>query len=280
MKPRRVASLTALLSFAFLMLTSLILYVVPHGRVAYWSDWRLWGLSKTQWGDLHINVGFLFLLSILLHIYYNWKQIAAYLKNPSRKMTVFTSEFILSLILLLAFCFGTFFTVPPFRWILDGNAAIKERAIGTYGEPPYGHAELSSLKIFAQKTGLELNPAMDRLHAAGITFEDERQTIQQIAVLNHMKPKDVYLAMLPETKLGSAPTLPEEPQPGLGRKRLSELCSQYDLDMTSVLKALANENLKADPDMTIREIGEQNQISPMDIYTTIRNRVTTENEGR
>ncbi len=73
MKLRKITSLTALLSFVFLTLTSLILFIVPHGRVAYRSDWRLWGLSKTQWSDLHINIGFLFLIAIFVHIYYNWK---------------------------------------------------------------------------------------------------------------------------------------------------------------------------------------------------------------
>ena len=43
MKIWKITSLTAFLSFIFLLITSIVLYVVPHGRVAYWSDWRLWG---------------------------------------------------------------------------------------------------------------------------------------------------------------------------------------------------------------------------------------------
>jgi hypothetical protein len=56
--------------------------------VAYWADWRLWGLTKEQWGNVHINIGLLFLLSIFLHIYYNWKALLAYLKNKARQLTV------------------------------------------------------------------------------------------------------------------------------------------------------------------------------------------------
>jgi len=93
MKLRKITSLTALLSFILMLFTSIILYIVPHGRVAYWSDWSLMGLDKTQWGDVHINMGLLFLLSIGLHIYYNWKTILAYLKDKARRLRIWTPAF-------------------------------------------------------------------------------------------------------------------------------------------------------------------------------------------
>ena len=70
MKVKKITSLTASLSFIFLVLTSVILYIVPQGRVAYWADWHLWGLTKTEWGNIHINLGLFLLLAILQHIYY------------------------------------------------------------------------------------------------------------------------------------------------------------------------------------------------------------------
>ena len=56
MKIRKITSLTALVSFLLLILNSVILYIVPQGRVAYWSDWHLWGLNKTEWGNQHIII--------------------------------------------------------------------------------------------------------------------------------------------------------------------------------------------------------------------------------
>lgn len=85
MTMRKITSLTATLAFILMVTTSIILYVVPQGRVAYWADWRMGGLSKAQWGDIHINVGLLFLLALGLHIYYNWKPLMANLKTgPGR----------------------------------------------------------------------------------------------------------------------------------------------------------------------------------------------------
>ena len=66
MKLRKITSLTSLLTFILIVLTSVILYIVPQGRVAYWADWRLWGLTKVQWGNIHIINGLLFLLAMFL----------------------------------------------------------------------------------------------------------------------------------------------------------------------------------------------------------------------
>jgi len=93
MKLKKITSLTALLSFIGLVLTSLTLYIVPHGRIAYWTDWRLWGLDKTQWGNIHINIGILFLLTGFLHIYYNWKILLSYFKTKTKQVKIFTSAF-------------------------------------------------------------------------------------------------------------------------------------------------------------------------------------------
>ena len=102
MKIRKITSLTALISFIFLVLTSVVLYIVPQGRVAYWSDWHLWGLTKTE----------------------------------------------------------------------------KDSAAKKYGEPPYGHAELSTLKTFTSKMSFDLAQSMERLKKADIKFESEKQTLQ------------------------------------------------------------------------------------------------------
>ena len=166
MNIRRITSLTALLSFVILFITIVVLYIVPQGRVAYWADWRLWGLTKEQWGDIHINIGLLFLLSIFLHIYYNWKPLLSYLNNKARQLKVMTREFNAALLLIILFSIGTYLEVAPFAWVLQLNDHFKDKAAVKYGEPPYGHAELSTLKAFASKTGLNLAGSLKLLKQA------------------------------------------------------------------------------------------------------------------
>jgi len=103
MKIRRVVSLTSALSFVVTVVTSVVLYIVPQGRIAYWANWRLWGLTKEQWGGIHINVGILFIIGLGFHIYYNWKPMMTYLKNNARNLKIFTKEFNLALVITLVF---------------------------------------------------------------------------------------------------------------------------------------------------------------------------------
>jgi len=168
MNIRKIVSLTSALAFLVMLLTSIILYIVPHGRIAYWSDWRLWGLSKTQWGDIHINTGLLFLIALSLHIYYNWKPIVNYLKGKTKKIKIFTKDFNIAAALVLICILGTYFSIPPFSSILNISADIKDSAVECYGEPPYGHAELSSLKTFTKKMNLDVNECISMLKKEGI----------------------------------------------------------------------------------------------------------------
>ena len=164
-------------SFVLLVLTSVLLYIVPQGRVAYWADWHFWGLSKTQWDNLHINLGFLFLLAGLLHIYYNWNPMVAYMKNRAKELKIFTPSFTVSLVLTLVVGVGTLLNIPPMSTVINFGNSIKDAGAEKYGEPPYGHAEQSSLKLFAKQTNLALDQAEELLKTAGIKFDGEQQTI-------------------------------------------------------------------------------------------------------
>lgn len=188
MNLKKIASLTALVSFGLEILTSIILYIVPQGRVAYWADWQLWGLTKTQWTDLHINLGVLLLASILIHSWYNWPIITGYLKNKARDLKIFTLSFNIALVLSALFCFGTYYELPPFSTIIEFGNSFKDKAAKTYGEPPYGHAELSTLRGGAQKKELDLDTSLSKLEEAGILFENAEQTLAEIVTLNHTTP--------------------------------------------------------------------------------------------
>jgi len=270
MNIRRVTSLTALLSFILLFITIIVLYVVPQGRVAYWADWRLWGLTKSQWGNIHINIGLLFLLSIFLHIYYNWKALLNYLKNRAKNLKILTREFNAALVLLCLFGVGTYLEVAPFAWVLQLNAHFKDQAAARYGEPPYGHAELSTLKAFTAKTNINLTDGMARLKQAQIVVDNENQTLKDIARTNKMSPQQVYLAMKPNKESGQLKSLPPTPPLGTGSKKLNDLSREYTFDIQQVLKGLAEVGVKADADNTIKQIAQQNEMAPSDVYALVR----------
>ncbi|MBF0241066.1 MAG: DUF4405 domain-containing protein [Desulfamplus sp.] len=279
MNIRKVTSLTAFISFFVVVVTSIILYIAPQGRVAYWADWKLFGLSKDQWGDIHINVGFLFLLFLLLHIYYNWNPIVIYLKNRSKELVIFTKEFNVALILTIIFIVGTYIEIPPFSTIINISTSIKDAAAVKYGEPPYGHAELSSLTAFAKKMNIDSEGAIKSIKDAGYIVDNGSQTLQEIATINKVAPQQLYLVMSAasdkseSTQLeghDKASKLPENPPAGTGSLTLGAFCKEYNLDTNSIISSLNQANIKAKEEMTIKSIAEENKLAPLDLYERLR----------
>jgi uncharacterized protein DUF4405 len=269
MNIRKITSMTMFVSFLLLVLTSIILYIVPQGRIAYWADWHLWGLTKGEWGNLHINLGFLFLLAGLLHMYYNWAPIKAYMKNRARELKVFTPSFNVALLLTLIVGVGTYLEIPPMSTVINFGEAIKDKAAQKYGEPPYGHAELSSLKLFTKKQGLDLDLSMELLRKAGIQFTDSKQIIAEIAAANKISPQAVYAVIKPASGNKNAEgeiRFPDSPMAGFGNKTLAALCNEYNLMFQVVRQGLAKRGVKADAAMTIKEIAAANDKDPMAIF--------------
>jgi hypothetical protein len=275
---RKITSLTMLVSFVLCILTSIILYIAPHGRVAYWSDWRLWGLNKTQWTDLHLNLGMLLLLAGFLHIYYNWKPITAYLKNKAKQIKVFNANFNIALLLAVGFAVGTYFQIPPMSTIINISESIKDAAAIKYGEPPYGHAELSSLKMFAQRVNLDLKKSVALLQQAGIRYENEKQPIVEIARANNLAPKQVYEIIEPAKKsnnAGAYSVFPDSPPPGFGKKKLAEVCADFSLPLPDILHILSTKGVKAEPTHSIKEIATKNNMEPMAVFEIIRDSINS-----
>lgn len=269
MNLRKIASLTALLSFLCTLVTSTILFICPQGRVAYWSDWRLWGLSKEQWGDLHITLGALFLVALGLHVYYNWNPLVSYLKDRARNLKVLTPSFTAALILCLITLLGTLAQIPPFSSLLLLADGFKDAAARTYGEPPYGHAELSSLRTFAKKVELDLEPALARLAAAGVQVNGPEDTVLQVAQASRLSPQQVYQAMQP-AKSARAAGLPASPPAGTGSRTLADLCAEYGMNLPDTIRALAGQGLKAEAGRTVKELAADNGMGPMDFYEALR----------
>jgi len=267
---RKTTSMTLLISFVFLMLSSVVLYIVPHGRVAYWSNWHLWGLSKTQWGNVHITLGFFFVFAGIVHIFYNWKSVVRYLKNRSKQLRIFTVPFNLALVMTIMVIGGTLLNIPPLSMVIELGETIKDRAAQKYGEPPYGHAELSPLSLFARRTGMDLNKAMANLKKQGVRCSGSGQTIADIAKANALTPKALFAIMQSSPERGEAQiSLPAVPPPGFGRITMVEICRKYQLDLQKIYTTLQQQGLVVETGKTFKDMAEQNQLSGHELYNAL-----------
>jgi hypothetical protein len=268
---RKITSLTLVIAGIIELITSVVLYIIPAGRVAYWADYHLLGLSKTQWGDIHITVGTLLLLAAGLHIYYNWRPITAYLKNKTKKIVVFNKNFNIALIISLYVAGGTIYSLPPMNYILDFGEYISDLGNEKYGEPPYGHAELSSLKMFCDKMNINLEKAIELLKNKDMKFSSTEDSMAIIAKNNNITPQQVYNTIKPNDYTSKDnQTFPDSPSPSFGKKSIKDICKTYNLSMNEVMISLSNAGFVVKENDTVKEIGANNNSNPMAIFEIIK----------
>ncbi|SHO48440.1 DUF4405 domain-containing protein [Desulfopila aestuarii] len=284
MNIRKITSMTMLVSFILLLVNSVILYIVPEGRVAYWADWHMGGLTKTQWGDQHVTVGVLFLVASFLHMFFNWPVITAYMKNKAREMKVFTGSFNAALVITLLVAIGTYYEVPPMSTIIHISGEIKDGGAKKYGEPPYGHAELSSLKLFSKKEGLDADKALELMKEAGLKAESTKETLKNIAANNNLTPQQVYeiikvariegeAASAGDSVATAAVSFPDHPKPGFGKRSLEEVCVELGINMDLIVNGLKAMGIDCSGSQSIKDIGEASGKEPMEIFEAIRSLV-------
>jgi len=263
---KKITSLSLGFSFLIMSYTGVMLYIVPQGKVAYWSDWHLFGLSKTQYGDIHVTSMFTMLVFGFLHIYYNWKPIVSYLKDKSKKVTFTKKEFLIALGINVFFVVGTLYAVQPIKSLLDLEESIKDHWAKEYGEPPYGHAEESKLSVISQKENLDLEKAKERLRAKSIVFKDE-DTILDIARANSLTPSGVYKIMNPKDKHVDKP---KGTPANLGRRTLGELHEMGNIELEKVLNYLKKQDIDAQKDTKVKQVADELGITPLELYKKIR----------
>ena len=136
---------------------------------------------------------------------------------------------------------------------------------------------LSALPALAQRPpaaamGIDQEKALALLRLRNIKADSASQTLAEIAHQNGVAPGGVFeaLKMVQEPSAGPVAGLPKDPPPGLGRRKLSDICEEYGLDSKAVLARLDAAGLKAHPAWTLAEVAKTNNVSTYTIYETLR----------
>lgn len=263
---RKVVSLTLLFSFIIILFTGFFLFISPEGRIAYWVNWELLKLSKTQYTELHNVAALLFIVSSILHVYYNFNAILFYFKNRLKKISIFTPNVMISLLITIIFVLGSLYKFPPFKDFLEISSNMKKYWSEKYGSPPFGHAERSGIKDLCKKMKIDYTKAKILLGQKGITISDDNETLLEIAKRSGITPALVYKIIEPAKTEGSVDT-----PTGLGKMTLKEVCKRYDIDLNKAVEILNNEGFDVSLDSNLRELASQKGLTPVDIYNIIKN---------
>lgn len=243
----------------FMMLVSgVILYISPPGRVANWTDWRLIGLTKTGWRNQHLIFGFAFILLSLFHLFLvNWKAFWCYLKIKTAEGVKRPTELLAILLLSFFFGVGTYYGVEPFLAIIQFGNRMSSSWESREKRAPVPHAELMTLIELSQQPALGGDPEAlkIKLEKAGLKVASSKETLAAIAEANGMAAEKVYEILVPGEK-GSQKLSGK----GFGQKTLQQIADEAGVSATALQLALRQKGIEAKTDTSLKTIVDENGI--------------------
>lgn len=261
---RAFTSVLITLSFLMLLLSGIMLFASPPGRIANWTNWTLLGLTKKDWTNLHIWFSTLFLVVTVFHIVFNWRPLLGYFKDRLTRRITFRWEWAAALAVCGLVYGGTRTGIPPFSSLLAFNEDLKQSWERPAQRAPIPHAELLTLAELARKAEVELPVAISRLQARGIQGASADIVVEQLATQNQRAAQQIYEIILAEPTRGPAGRGEGRGRGGQGagggpgRMTLSEFCRNEGIEVAEALRRLESNGMKASPDLTLREIAVNN----------------------
>jgi hypothetical protein len=271
---RSLVSFLVAWAFVVLTVTGIVLYVVPQGRIAYWVHWSLLGLEKTQWGWVHMMFGGVFIVSGLLHLYFNWNTFRTFIAGRVRGHLRPKREVLVATLLTVVIFIVSAADLPPASWVIDLNDRVKASWVTSPDlEPPFGHAEEISLAGLAARQRLDLAAVLRSLEQAGMGVEGPDESLESIARRNGITPMAVYAVVRdsgsaepPSGALASRAELEARfAGTGLGRKTITELAAALEVEPERALQRLARAGVEAGAGDTARNVADAQGVSPIDI---------------
>lgn len=287
-RPRFSAhALTSMLTtggFLVMTVTGLALFTIPAGRVANWVDWAMAGLTKEQWTAIHVTSSLLFVAAGLLHLWYNWGTFMGWLRRRLAGGHVqLRAEGPVTVVFLVGLVVGTLYEVPPFTWVLDLSASIKDSwSVDPAMEPPFGHAEEVTLKTLALRTATKADDIVAALKDAGWKVESANQTVRQVADVNRSSPAKMWLevqkrvpaakptAVDAATTVWTAETVEARfAGSGFGNKTIEQTATETGLAADEIVARLAKAGIKATRTDRLKALAEPVKSTPTDLLKLI-----------
>jgi len=254
-------------SFLILVVSGVVLFLSPPGRVANWSGWRMLGFTKMDWTGLHVWFGTLFLLAAILHLFFNLRPMLSCFKDRMTRRVGFRWEWVVALAVTGAVFAGTRAGVPPFSTFLAFQEGVKQSWEDPRERAPIPHAELLTVKELAEKAGATLESALQRLEANQVRGASADVVVAELAGKNRVTGQRVYEIIRGPDSGGKGRG---SSGMGPGRMTLQQFCESREMDLQTAQAKLREKGIQATPDQTMWEIATQNNLaSPHDLMDLI-----------
>jgi len=257
------------LFFAFFMLviTGLVLYITPPGRVAKWVNWTFMGFSKTQWQEQHTMFGYAFMVLSIFHLFsMNWKVFWSYIKKRKSEGFHRKKEFAAGVVLFLVIFFGTLFYAPPFKNVLDAGEYFTNSWEKKTEEAPMPHTEALSINELSKKL-VKLSPSeiTQKLEKKGINVLNNDQTLKEIGKENDKSPMEIYNMIAEKAEVRKEGLGNIRGGGGIGMKSLKEIADQIGVCVSVLTEKLKKAGIEAGPQDSLKDIANREGKMPHDI---------------
>jgi len=265
-------------SFFVIATSGVVLFISPPGRIANWSQWSIGGLQKSGWQAVHSIFAFLFLVAAGFHIYFNWRVILNYIRrkigeglNRGKELAAASAVGVVILVLTIA-------GLPPFSTVMTLGETAKNAWSDPSTEPPVPHAEEWTVAKFAETNKMPADQAMENLRQAGMAAPGTDVTLQALATVYKVTPRQIYLKALGPEK---AAAVPAAGGGGFGRKTVGQLCEETGTPIDAALARLEQAGLPgATAESNMRELAQKNGRRPIEVAQIIQGLPVTGEEGR
>jgi hypothetical protein len=269
-------SLTSFLttfSFVIVAASGIMMFIVPPGRIASWTEWKFFGLTREEWVSIHIVLSIFFAGIGIYHLILNWRIFTSYIISKISKGLHYARELIISIVIVLFCAFGAYLQIFPFRQFIAFNNWVKTLWVTSPEfEPPIAHAEDLSLVNFATRMGMNLDQAMEELKKNKISVQDVNDSLAIIGDQNHMSPMEIYMKIkkfetpiTPSTVFTNETVEQKFEGRGIGEKTLAQVAKENNLDLDAMKKRLSAQGVTLKEGETIRELADRQKIKTVPI---------------
>jgi hypothetical protein len=275
---RSFVSFGLFFSFFIILFSGIILFIAPAGRVANWTNWKLFGLTKIGWQSMHTVFAYTFVVLSIFHLFsINWRVFWSYIRMKAGNGLNKTKELVAATLFTLLIFFGIVYKIPPFQTIMDWGEQFTEGWEKEETEPPIPHAESYSLDRFAGDIlHIPVDTAMQRLADNNIVVTGTEETIAEISAANNLSPQDLYKIFgstdEEATKLFTTDKIIQGGN-GIGRKTLEQIGEEYGIPVESLVQALRSAGINdVSGGSVLKDIADNTHMTPAEILEILNQR--------
>lgn len=107
------------LSAVILLISGIVLFIAPSGRIANTTQWALLWLDKDGWANLHNVFAILFVAGLIWHLVFNWKPLSNYVVSRATHHLNLKKEMLAAVAVILVLVIVVAQNLPPADALTD-----------------------------------------------------------------------------------------------------------------------------------------------------------------